>query len=208
MSTKNLKATINWYDEHADDYSTKVKSKINLDEIKQLLNYLPKNAKVLDAGCAAGRDSKVLKDLGCEVTGIDLSKELLKIAKKENPGIKFVKADFLDLPFKDKSFDGIWASSSLVHLEIKEQFKKALKEFKRVLKKEGILYFSVQSRVGEKKAGWVKDAHSKEGRFFQFFNMAVLRKIVEELNFEIVKFFIRKSSRQDIVWHVVYARKS
>lgn len=101
MIANNFQATIDWYDKHAEDYSLKIKSKINFEELKQFLSYLTQDAKVLDAGCAAGRDSKVLKKFGCNVLGIDLSKRLLQIASKENPDVDFIKADILDLPFED-----------------------------------------------------------------------------------------------------------
>ncbi len=206
MITDNLQATIKWYDDHASDYAAKVRTKAQLIELEQFSNYLPKDAKVLDVGCAAGRDSHILKELGFQMTGVDISPELIKIAKKEHSDIKFIEANFLDLPFKNRTFEGIWASASLVHLETKEQVKEALQEFKRVLTDDGILYLCVQSRLGQK-SGWVKDAHSQEGRFFQFLNLAEIEKLVQDCDLEIVKSFVRESSRPEISWSVVYARK-
>jgi len=39
------------------------------------------------------------------------------IARTTYPEIKFVEGNFLNLPFADQSFDGIWAHASLLHLE-------------------------------------------------------------------------------------------
>lgn len=206
MTVNNLQATIGWYNNNADDYAAKVKSKAQLEELDRFSDYFPTEAKILDAGCAAGRDSQLLKEFSFEVVGVDLSPELLKIAQREHPEIEFVEANFLNLPLADKTFDGVWASASLVHLETEGQVKEALQEFKRVLKDDGIIYLCVQSRLGQE-SGWVKDAHSQEGRFFQFLRLEEIKKLVQESGFNIKDAFVRKSSRPEISWSVVYAKK-
>lgn len=207
MTLNNFQKTIAWYNKHASEYAEKVKLKAHFDELDKFKNYLPVNAKVLDAGCAAGRDSRILKEFGFYVTGIDISKEFIKIATLDNPDIEFLEADILNLPFKESTFDGIWASASLVHFETKTQFKQALMELWRVLKKNGILYFCIQGRTLNIKSGWVKDDHSQEGRFFQFFNLEETLQLINKNNFEVVDSFERKSSRAEINWSVVYLRK-
>jgi ubiquinone/menaquinone biosynthesis C-methylase UbiE len=202
----NFQTTIKWYENHAAEYAAKVKTKAQWAELKQFQEYLSKDAQVLDVGCAAGRDSALLKGFGFEIVGVDLSQELITIAKKENPEIEFVRANFLDLSFEDDSFDGVWASASLVHLETEEQVGKALLEFKRVLKKEGVAYLCVQSRAGQK-SGWVKDDHCQEGRFFQFLSLVKIEGLVKESGLEIIESFERESSRPEIKWSVVYCKK-
>ncbi len=207
MISRNLQATIAWYDEHAAEYAQKIESKIQWMEIKQFVNYLSPNSYVLDAGCAAGRDSQILSSFGLEVIGVDLSQKLIELAREKLSNIEFVKADLLDLPFENSSFDGIWASASLVHLETKAQVKRVLVEFERVLKHDGILYLCVQNR-GEQRSSWAKDVHSKEGRFFQFLKLAELKSLVMTSGLEVVDAFERKSSRPGIDWSVVYSKKS
>jgi len=206
--TNNFQRTIDWYDKNAGMYSKKLQSKIQLEALKKFVSYLPENIRILDAGCAAGRDSSILDQLGCSVTGVDLSMELLKIAKKENSHIEFVKANFLNLPFSDETFGGIWASASLIHFETKKQFHQALKEFWRVLVKDGILYFSVKMQLSESKTTIAKDSHSKEGRFTRFFNHEEIQQVLKKAKFNIIESFDRKSTRgKDIKWLVVYAKK-
>lgn len=202
----NLQATIDWYNEHAEEYAGKVKSKFHRDDLKQFKKYLPEQAHVLDAGCAAGRDSQLLQAMGLKVVGVDLSQKLIEIARKENSNIKFVEANLLKLPFSKESFDGIWASASLVHLEAKAQVKQALSEFNRVLVSDGIVYLCVQNRLGHK-SGWVSDDHSVEGRFFQFLNLLEIESLVKESGLKIIDSFERQSTRPGIVWSVVYAQK-
>ncbi len=204
--SKALQKTIKWYDDHAADYAAKIKKKTQLEELKKFCKLLPPNSLVLDAGCAAGRDSGILKEQGFKVTGVDLSRGLLEIAEKENPNIDFINANFLDLPFANNSFSGIWASAALVHFQTQNQVKKALLEFKRVLKNQGVIYLSMQNRAGEQE-GWVKDTHSRAGRFFQFYDLEKISQLVEQCGFKIIESFTRKSSRPGIVWSVVYAKK-
>lgn len=60
-----------------------------------------KDDKVLDAGCGYGRASQWFNDY----TGVDLSPDLLAIAKKEYPDKKFIQSKLDKLPFEDDEFD-------------------------------------------------------------------------------------------------------
>ena len=44
-----------------------------------------KNKKILDIGCGTGIYAKILKRRGAKIKGIDISEEMIKIARKENP---------------------------------------------------------------------------------------------------------------------------
>ncbi|MBT3249502.1 MAG: methyltransferase domain-containing protein [Candidatus Pacebacteria bacterium] len=80
----NLQATISWYDDHAAEYAAKVENKAQLAELQQFQEYLSPKDRVLDAGCAAGRDSQILKEFGLEVVGVDLSQKLIEIEELVN----------------------------------------------------------------------------------------------------------------------------
>ncbi|MFC1625661.1 class I SAM-dependent methyltransferase [Patescibacteria group bacterium] len=79
--------------------------------VKRILgNRNNSNKKVLDLGCGQGRSIDVLR--GCKyldknITGVDISKDLLKVAQKRFPDIGFVKGDVLSVDFPDSSFDTI-----------------------------------------------------------------------------------------------------
>lgn len=88
---------------------------------------------LLDSGCGEGYYTSAFVDAlreknDCEIFGIDLSKEALKLAAKSCPTASFAAASAYCLPFQDESFDILTSVFSPL----------ALEEFQRVLKKGGI----------------------------------------------------------------------
>ena len=84
-----------------------------------------KNKTALDIGCREGFQSKWLEKKGYEVTSIDIKKVYEKCM--------VINVD-KGFPFKNNSFDLIWCSEVIEHLD---DVKKSIIEFKRVLKQNG-----------------------------------------------------------------------
>ncbi|UOR12887.1 class I SAM-dependent methyltransferase [Halobacillus amylolyticus] len=100
-----------------------------------------KGKKVLDAGCSAGWYSSQLLHQGAEVTGIDVSPDMVEIARQRLSEAAFLCHDLQEtLPFEDDSFDIIVSSLTLHYLK---DWMKTLFEFSRILKAGGTLLFSV-----------------------------------------------------------------
>jgi ubiquinone/menaquinone biosynthesis C-methylase UbiE len=213
MKIKGFSDTIKWYDKNARKYAKAIESLSSQDYIEKFANLLPKGSKVLDAGCAAGRDSKLLADKGLKVVGVDLSKNLLNIAKENNPDIKFVEADFRELPFANDSFDGIWSSASLLHLETVEDVKKSLSEFTRVLKDNRIICIMVKAKNANKKFTLIKDKLSNHYRFFQFFTKEEISNLLQQNEFKIISIEQYNETeknpkgRPEVEWIVVFGKK-
>ena len=96
-------------------------------------------AKIIDVATGTGAQAFELAKLGFDVTGVDLSPEMLEQAKKKlerSLKLRFLHADGTKLPFKDIEFDG--ASISLgLHDMPYEIGLAVLTEIKRVVKKGG-----------------------------------------------------------------------
>jgi ubiquinone/menaquinone biosynthesis C-methylase UbiE len=74
------------YDRIAEEYQADRYTLDNRKELEEFAGFLPKNAKVLDAGCGAGIPAaKFLIDSEFEVVGIDFSETMLKLARKNVP---------------------------------------------------------------------------------------------------------------------------
>ena len=95
-------------------------------------------SKVLDIGCGAGRSSRFLKELGNEVTGIDISEEMIAEARKSDPsGNYLLIGREPPLPFKEEQFEAFFSSWMLLEEGSRERILMLLKEYARVLRRNG-----------------------------------------------------------------------
>ena len=85
-----------------------------------LQNELPDGARVLDLGCATG--VPVARQLAAryDVTGVDISRRQIELARANVPNATFIQADMATLVFPPASFDAIVAFFSLIHLPREE----------------------------------------------------------------------------------------
>lgn len=209
MKIEGMKDTINWYDKNADNYAKSLYEVAPMDAIEAFIKHLPKNAHILEAGCGPGRESVIFKKKGIKTTGVDLSQELLRIAEKNNPGVEYIKTNFLNLPLKNNIFDGIWAHASLVHLETILDVQKALKEFNRVLKLGGFLLVEVKEKTDKKETAIIVDSLSNHERFFRYYTKEGIQKLIKEAGFEIINFTMREDQygRSEVKWIEVIGKK-
>ena len=134
-----MNQTLNYYNQNATSFSESTLH-VNFTETQQsFLNYLPAQAYVLDFGCGAGRDTRYFLEQGCEVTAVDGSEALCKIAS-EYTGIPVKQMLFQDLDEIEK-YNGIWACASILHLK-KRELSDVLAKMRKALKQQGIIYTS------------------------------------------------------------------
>lgn len=101
-----------------------------------------KNKKVLDYGCGTGKFCLFLSDCGADVTGVDISEEMLKKARTIDTAkrIAYQQINSGSLPIvSDNSMDYVTMTFVLCILDIPSEMKKILQELYRVLKKDGKL---------------------------------------------------------------------
>jgi ubiquinone/menaquinone biosynthesis C-methylase UbiE len=106
-----------------------------------------RSVNVLDIGCGTGGATVAWALKGAECTGIDTSKEDIRIAiiRARYEGVKpvFKKMNGTDLPFKKETFDIIICDQVLEHIP---EFEKTISEMRRVIKKDGIVYVDLPNR--------------------------------------------------------------
>jgi ubiquinone/menaquinone biosynthesis C-methylase UbiE len=188
---------IKLYDGIAEEYAKRIEAIPSIKQFNLFKKYVTRGRNILDAGCAAGRDCQMLSTKGYSVTGIDLLENLLTIAKREYPALRFVHGDIRTLPFENNSFDAIWANAILHHL-IKKDMKRALREFFRVLKPNGIVF--VTTKLG--KGTWkVKEAFSSgKEREFTLLTARELTDMLKEADFKERELSETKSDYRELYW--------
>ena len=71
--------------------------------------------QVIDVGCGAGRMSSYLSHAGLNVSGVDLSPQMVRVAQRLHPELLFDVGELTDLPAADAAADGILAWYSIIH---------------------------------------------------------------------------------------------
>jgi len=159
-----LQLTVETYNAVAPEYVNDTQNRQPEQEFEAFCQEMKPQGVVLDAGCGGGRDSLALAQRDFSVIGIDLSEEMLKLARRSAPGCKFIRADLRNIPCEDASIDGIWCCASLLHLK-RSQVIPVLQEFKRVLKIGAICCILVKEGAGEE----MVEFSQEKLRFFTYF---------------------------------------
>lgn len=107
--------------------------------VELFLNYLNNNASILDIGCGTGELLKYYQDKDFTVTGLDVSEEMIKIAKEKVPSSNFVKISIYDIDKVKEKYDGISATFVLVHIP-KEKINEVVGKIYERLNKGGIFF--------------------------------------------------------------------
>ena len=109
---------------------------MNRAQFEQHLRSLPPKARVLDAGCGTGHNSRYALFLrpDLKITGLDIEPSYKEDVPKE---ITFVSGDINRLRFKNESFDAVLCFHLIEHLP---DPRKAASELRRVLKTGGLLF--------------------------------------------------------------------
>src|SRR4029450_3781490 len=100
------------------------------EELEALARLLgPGDGRCLDLGCGTGLARAAVAELGWSIVGVDVSSDLLGVARRR--GLEVIEASAEALPFDDASFDA--AISIWTHTDI-DDFAAALREVARVLR--------------------------------------------------------------------------
>lgn len=175
-------STLDYYNKNAQHYFETTVDAPMKQQYDLFLKYF-KGGRLLDLGCGSGRDSKFFKDLGFDVTAVDGSEEMCKLAR-EYTGLDVKCLNFIDLR-EIGYYDGIWACASLLHVD-RRFILDVLKKTRDALKQSGYMYASVKNGVGEEV--------TREGRYFSYYTKEDFEKLLNKAGLEVVDFCSTASS--------------
>jgi SAM-dependent methyltransferase len=131
------------YDRVADEYVARIYDELQHKPFdREMLDRFAARVKprglICDLGCGPGQVARHLYDLGAPVCGVDLSPEMLKHARRLNPGIQFNQGDMMALDVADGEWAGVTTFYSIIHVS-PANVVRALGEIRRVLRSGGLL---------------------------------------------------------------------
>lgn len=195
-----MDSTIEYYNQNAKQF---VQGTLSVDFAATQERFLTKlfvGAFLLDFGCGSGRDTKYFLEKGYLVEATDGSAKLCKMAS-EYTGIRVKQMLFEELDESEK-YDGIWACSSILHLD-KRALKDVLKKVAAALKANGVVYTSF--KYGEFEG-------ERNGRYFVDFTLETFGEYMQEVpELQIDEYWITgdvRPGRGEEKWLNLILRKS
>lgn len=193
--------TTDLYNKGAKFFAEKFNSfGIRIEDIERGFSYIKKeNPKVLEIGCGNGRDAKEILKFTSDYLGIDISSELIKIAKKNIPEGNFEIADVENFIFP-KKIDIIFSFASLLHSD-KNKVQDILNRASNALNERGIFYISL-------KYGDYREATKKYKEFgvktFYFYTPELMEEMARN-NYE--KIYTDTQELRGEKWFTIILRK-
>ncbi|MHA1552755.1 MAG: class I SAM-dependent methyltransferase [Candidatus Heimdallarchaeaceae archaeon] len=137
------------YDKLSENFHTFRTQFNNYKELRKFSKYLRTGGKILDAGCGVGIPvAQFFIANGFELYGIDISEGMLNKARENVPEAQFFQYNMVDLDFPDNHFDGLVSIYAMFHVP-KQKHREIIKNFHRMLKKEGFMMLVFNSRENE-----------------------------------------------------------
>lgn len=162
--------TLEYYNKNAKQYCEQTLVGDLQENYDKFLKEIPTNGYILDFGCGSGRDSKYFIDKGYKVKAIDGSIEMCKLASEYiNQDVQCMKFDELD---DTEIYDGIWACSSILHIE-KEELPNILNKMINALKGGGVIYTSFKIGTGYE---------IKEGKYYNYITRDEMQEVLSKVD--------------------------
>ncbi|MBX9620903.1 MAG: class I SAM-dependent methyltransferase [Alphaproteobacteria bacterium] len=193
-------SSITYYNKNAQIYSKRTVNGCRLEFRERFLAQLKPGVRILDVGCGVGREARFFEELGYDVTAVDGSEEMIKLASQilKKPPL-FMR--FQDMNFSEE-FDGIWAAASLIHVPSHE-LKDIISRIWKALKPEGIFFANFKHGEGE---------YTQEERTFYYITETSLRPYLAD-QFKIIDIWTAENRSShfahspDKLWLNVLGRK-
>jgi SAM-dependent methyltransferase len=151
------------------------------------------NGRVAEIGCGPGRITEYLHSLGLDIHGVDLSPEMIAVARKSYPHLDFQLGKMPGLSIEDGTLAGVVAWYSIIHTP-RERLPEIFADFHRILAPGGhlLLAFQVGDEVRHIEHAYGHDISCDAYRLLP-------EKIAEQLGetgFSVVSTLVREPSEE------------
>ena len=197
---ESISKTLEYYNKNAGSFTEGTQDVDFAMMQDSFLEYIPKGGHILDFGCGSGRDARYFKDKGFRVDAVDGSEEMVRVAAAHS-GLPVRRMLFQDLDAAEE-YDGIWACSSILHLD-RAELAEVMQKIRAALRPGGILYTSF--KYGD-------FSGERNGRFFTDMTEDSFDRLLEDTGgFEIIRLWITsdvRPGRDSEKWLNVLLRKT
>lgn len=164
------------------DWNARVVDPARQRFVDELSRRLPDAAAVLDLGCGPGVPSTQQLAERFAVTGVDISRTQLELARRNVPTANFIEADFASVAFPNASFDAVTSFYSLIHLP-RTEHPAMLAKVGHWLRPGGLFLAALSSADSPDWTGeWLG-----QPMFFSGYDADANRRLLTEAGFEILK---------------------
>ncbi|MFO3904343.1 class I SAM-dependent methyltransferase [Enterobacter hormaechei] len=167
--------TLKYYQDNAQTFFD---GTVNVDMsslYETFTQHLAPGARVLDAGCGSGRDTKAFMEMGYRVEAFDASSAMVELAR-EHTGLPVQLMTFADVDWKEE-FDGIWCCASLLHVPSAE-LPGVMRRLADALKPGGVWYVSFKYGDGEREVDGRRFTDMDEGRLRALLNTVAMIDVI------------------------------
>jgi ubiquinone/menaquinone biosynthesis C-methylase UbiE len=171
------------YNKIADRYlSERTRDSEDIRLLDDLMERLPGNAKVLDAGCGAGVPVAQILSQQLQVTGVDFSETQIELAREHVPQAEFICQDMTRLAFPNATFDAICSYYAIIHIP-REEHQALFVNFHRMLKPGG---FALLCLGSENLVDDIDENYLGTRMYWSHFDTDTYLKMLRETGFEII----------------------
>ena len=181
--------TIEYYNKNAQEYFNSTVGADMDDQHEVFMKFVKRAGRILDFGCGSGRDAKFFKEKGYDVVALDGSEEMCKLARAYT-GLDVRCERFEDFHDID-CYDGIWACSSLVHVE-PENVLDMLKRLRDALVEDGHIFIAVKRGYGEE--------ITEEGRYYNYLDFSDMENLIKDSDLKSEYVYMYKNDREHKYW--------
>lgn len=189
MTEERTRETIDTYNKTAEKYQDKfMDMDLYDDTFNRFCSLIEKpEADILDIGTGPGNVAKYLcsKRPDLKVLGIDLSSNMIELARKNVPQAEFAVMDCRNINTIDRRFDAVMCAFCLPYLS-KEESRKLISDTHLLLNPGGVLYISTME--GDyARSGFETTSFSGQSRVFIYYHQEkFLTGCLQDAGFEIV----------------------